>query len=104
MNEDTLKRYIFGILSSVLRVRDLIEKYPGKIIVDCDTNEIFGAEENEPFFPEKNSEEISIKKKKDDFPPPNNFNQINNNNDINFFNFNDEHLNKNDNFKKIEIL
>ena len=57
--------YIFGILSSVLRVRDLIEKYPGKIIVDCDTNEIFGAEENEPFFPEKNSEEISIKKKKD---------------------------------------
>ena len=45
----------------------------------------------------------TLLKKKDDFPPQNNFNQINNNNDINFFNFNDEHLNQNDNFKKIEI-
>ena len=45
----------------------------------------------------------TLLKKKDDFPPQNNFNQINNNNDINYFNFNDEHLNKNDNFNKIEI-
>ena len=45
----------------------------------------------------------TLLKKKDDFPPQNNFNQINNNNDINYFNFNYEHLNKNDNFNKIEI-
>lgn len=30
----------------------------------------------------------TLLKKKDDFPPQNNFNQINNNNDINYFNFN----------------
>jgi hypothetical protein len=45
--------YIIGILSTALEINEIIEKYPGKIIVDCDTNEIFGEEENIPFNPEK---------------------------------------------------
>ena len=30
--------YIFGILSNMLSIQEINEKYPGKIIVDCDTN------------------------------------------------------------------
>ena len=59
--------YIFGVLSSHLSTKDLTDEYSGKIIVDCDTNEIFGYNNLEPFYPQeilikKNSEE---KKKKD---------------------------------------
>ena len=43
--------YIFGVLSSTLSTKDLIDEYPGKIIVDCDTNEIFGYSNLEPFEP-----------------------------------------------------
>ena len=57
--------FIFGVLSSAFRIKDIIKKFPGKIIVDCDTNEIFGEEEKAPFVPEKGNEEIINKKKKD---------------------------------------
>ena len=43
--------YIFGVLSSHLSTKDLIDEYSGKIIVDCDTNEIFGYSNLEPFEP-----------------------------------------------------
>ena len=43
--------YIFGVLSCTLSTKDLVEEYPGKIIVDCDTNEIFGYSNLEPFEP-----------------------------------------------------
>ena len=67
---DTPGSFIFGILSNALELNEIIEKYPGKIIVDCDTNEIFGEEENDPFVPEISEEEkvnihSSLKKKKD---------------------------------------
>ena len=69
---DTPGSFIFGILSNALELNEIIEKYPGKIIVDCDTNEIFGEEENDPFVPEISEEEkvnihSSLKKKKDKF-------------------------------------
>ena len=44
---------IFGVLSDVISINDLIREYPGKIIVDCDTNEIFGENYLEPFEPQK---------------------------------------------------
>ena len=59
--------YIFGILSSTLSTKDLIEEYPGKIIVDCDTNEIFGYSNLEPFEPpdvKSNVEKNEVDKKK----------------------------------------
>ena len=43
--------YIFGVLSSTLSTKDLADEYPGKIIVDCDTNEIFGYSNLEPYEP-----------------------------------------------------
>ena len=43
--------YIFGVLSSILSTKDIIDEYPGKIIVDCDTNEIFGYCNLEPYEP-----------------------------------------------------
>ena len=61
--------YIFGILSSILTAKDLIDEYPGKIIVDCDTNEIFGYSNLEPFEPpeihKKEKSEDKKKKEKD---------------------------------------
>ena len=61
--------YIFGVLSSTLSTKDLTDEYPGKIIVDCDTNEIFGYSNLEPFEPPKllnNSENKDGDKKKKD--------------------------------------
>ena len=58
--------FIFGVLSEVISLQDLIQKYPGKIIVDCDTNEIFGDSHLEPFIPpkkEKSSNKIRNNKK-----------------------------------------
>ena len=54
--------YIFGVLSSHLSTKDLIDEYDGKIIVDCDTNEIFGYSNFEPFEPP----DIIVKKPPDD--------------------------------------
>jgi len=61
--------YIFGVLSSTLSTKDLTDEYPGKIIVDCDTNEIFGYSNLEPFEPptiNNNSENKDGDKKKKD--------------------------------------
>ena len=60
--------YIFGVLSSTLSTKDLVEEYPGKIIVDCDTNEIFGYSNLEPYEPPevyKEKQSDADKKKKD---------------------------------------
>ena len=54
--------YIFGVLSSHLSTKDLTDEYSGKIIVDCDTNEIFGYNNLEPFEPP----EMPIKKPVED--------------------------------------
>ena len=54
--------YIFGVLSSHLSTKDLIDEYSGKIIVDCDTNEIFGYSNLEPFEPP----EMIVKKTSED--------------------------------------
>ena len=48
---DIPNSYIFGVLSSTLPTKDLIDEYKGKIIVDCDTNEIFGYSNLEPYEP-----------------------------------------------------
>ena len=50
--------YIFGVLSSHLSTKDLTDEFSGKIIVDCDTNEIFGYSNFEPYEPP----EMPIKK------------------------------------------
>ena len=52
---DTPESFIFGILSDIMPLKELINKYPGKIIVDCDINEIFGDNYFEPFQPPKNN-------------------------------------------------
>ena len=51
--------YIIGILSNEISSQDIMEKYPNKIIVDCDTNEIFGDNYFEPFNPPKNISAIA---------------------------------------------
>ena len=60
---------IFGVLSDVISINDLNREYPGKIIVDCDTNEIFGENHFEPFEPQKfvpyNKEEKDKKYRKE---------------------------------------
>ena len=61
--------FIFGVLSDVISLQDLMLNYPGKIIVDCDTNEIYGDSHLEPFCPPKiedymqNSNKNKINKK-----------------------------------------
>ena len=52
---DTPSSFIIGVLSSYITVLEIMEKYPGKIIVDLDTNEIFGEDNLEPFIAPKNS-------------------------------------------------
>ena len=47
--------YIIGILSSTIPIKEIIKEYPGKIIVDCDTNEIIGEEISIPYYPEENN-------------------------------------------------
>ena len=44
---------IIGILSSLIKIQEIIDEYPGKLIIDCDTNEIFGENYLEPFEPQK---------------------------------------------------
>ena len=62
--------FIFGVLSNTIQIQEIMDNYPGKIIVDCDTNEIFGENSTDPFVAPK--EEINEdnnnkkgKKKKD---------------------------------------
>ena len=57
--------YIFGVLSSHLSTKDLTDEFSGKIIVDCDTNEIFGYSNLEPFEPpEMIAQRPSVDKRK----------------------------------------
>ena len=46
--------FIIGVLSNHIELKDLMREYPGIIIVDCDTNEIFGDSYLEPYEPPKN--------------------------------------------------
>ena len=69
---DIPSSYIFGVLSSTLSTKDLIDEYKGKIIVDCDTNEIFGYSNLEPYEPpqmplnvDKNNDGDKKKKEKE---------------------------------------
>ena len=57
--------FIFGVLSDTISLNDLIREYPNIIIVDIDTNEIFGDSYYEPYYPPKIKE--------------NNLNNMNNN-------------------------
>ena len=52
--------FIFGVLSSIISLEDLTNKFPGKIIVDCDTNEIYGDSHLEPFSPPKENISLSL--------------------------------------------
>ena len=54
--------FIVGILSSTISVHELLKQYPGKIIVDCDTNEIIGEEISVPFYPKVVNNNNSKKK------------------------------------------
>ena len=57
--------FIYGILSNTITTQEIMEEYHGIIIVDCDTNEIFG--DNDPFVAPLNNLEddnISVKKSK----------------------------------------
>ena len=57
--------FIVGILSSTISVNELLKQYPGKIIVDCDTNEIMGEEFSVPFYPKAINNTNNSKKKED---------------------------------------
>ena len=70
--------YIFGVLSSHLSTKDLIDEYDGKIIVDCDTNEIFGYNNLEPYEPPDIINRPSEDKKKKDKKKDNKELEINN--------------------------
>ena len=50
---EAIGSFIFGVLSDVISLNDLMTEYPGKIIVDCDTNELFGDSYFEPYEPPK---------------------------------------------------
>ena len=63
--------YIYGILSNTIEIKEIMENYPGRIIVNCDTNEIFGENSTDPFVaPKKNlkddNESLKKSKKKKD--------------------------------------
>ena len=45
--------YLFGVLSSSISLNGIIEEFPGRVIVDCDTNEII---DNEIYYPPKKGE------------------------------------------------
>ena len=75
--------YIIGILSSTISLKDLLKQYPGKIIVDCDTNEMLGEEVTIPYYPKStnnnncnNNLHKSIKKKDEKDSSNNNNNGI----------------------------
>ena len=56
--------YIFGILSDMFpSTKDVLKEYPGKIVVDCDTNEIFEEGTFEPYIPAKLDKNLDSKKK-----------------------------------------
>ena len=70
--------YIIGILSDTIQVKEILKEYPGKIIVDCDTNEIIGEEISEPFYPKEINNNNNKKKEEKE---KSNSNGTNNDND-----------------------
>ena len=98
---------IFGVLSSLISLKDLMLEYPGKIIVDCDTNEIYSDSNLEPFIPPKNRNSNNlvlsiknIKKEKNKNKETNNIiinNGINLTQGNNLFNVNGSYLFKYEN-------
>ena len=55
---DTPGSFIFGVLSNTIQNQEILDKYPGVIIVDCDTNEIFGENNTDPFVAPKDINNI----------------------------------------------
>ena len=53
---EAIGSFIFGVLSDVISLNDLMNEYPGKIVVDCDTNEIFGDSYFEPYELPRNTQ------------------------------------------------
>ena len=51
---EAIGSFIFGVLSDTISLNDLMREYPNIIIVDIDTNEIFGDSYYEPYVPQKN--------------------------------------------------
>ena len=92
--------FIFGVLSTSISLEDLMSKYPGIIIVDCDTNEIYGDSHLEPFNPPKNNILLNQSKNKNN-KKENEGIIINNGNSLtqgkNAFNISGSHLYKYEN-------
>ena len=57
--------FIIGVLSSSISLNDLMREYPGKVIIDCDTNEIFGESYLEPYQPPKYTPRTTLSDEKD---------------------------------------
>ena len=57
--------YIIGILSIDITSQDIMDEYPNRIVVDCDTNEIFGDSHFEPFQPPQNISAVAQFDEKD---------------------------------------
>ena len=59
--------FIMGVLSSTISIEGIMDEYPGIIIIDCDTNEIFGENNILPFIAPKdksNEDNLAFKSKK----------------------------------------
>ena len=48
---EAIGSFIFGVLSDTISLNDLMREYPNIIIIDIDTNEIFGDSYYEPYLP-----------------------------------------------------
>ena len=53
---EAIGSFIFGVLSDTISLNDLMREYPNIIVVDIDTNEIFGDNYYEPYEPPKINE------------------------------------------------
>ena len=60
LSKDTIESFldypsasIVGVLSNVIGVKEILNNYPGKIVVDCDTNELLGDNLYDPFIASK---------------------------------------------------
>ena len=47
--------YFFGVLSDSIKFEEMMEEYPGRVVIDCDTNEIFNDFNYEPYIIKENS-------------------------------------------------
>ncbi len=47
--------YFFGVLSDSIKFEEMMEEYPGRVVIDCDTNEIFNDNSYEPYIIKENS-------------------------------------------------